>query len=105
MIIFSTDKKERRYRLTKGRLGDTTALEKKRIILDEQLDVDAKAVNDLIDQNAQVAQSQTEYSERYDALVSRYEETKRRRDEIEDLISLYSITFPADVFEQKNNFN
>ena len=44
-----------------------------RRILDEQLGIDAKAVNDLIAQNARVAQNQTEYNERYDALVSRYE--------------------------------
>ena len=55
----------------KNRLGDTTELEKERRILDEQLGIDAKAVNDLIAQNARVAQNQTEYNERYDALVSR----------------------------------
>ena len=71
----------------KDRLGDTTALEKERRILDEQLGIDAKAVNDLIAQNARVAQNQTEYNERYDALVSRYEETERRRDEVADRIN------------------
>ncbi len=65
----------------------TTALEKERRILDEQLGIDAKAVNDLIAQNARVAQNQTEYNERYDALVSRYEETERRRDEVADRIN------------------
>ena len=68
-------------------LGDTTALEKERRILDEQLGIDAKAVNDLIAQNARVAQNQTEYNERYEALVSRYEETERRRDELADRIN------------------
>ena len=66
----------------KNRLADTTELEKERRILDEQLGIDAKAVNDLIAQNARVAQNQTEYNERYEALVSRYEETERRRDEL-----------------------
>ena len=70
----------------KNRLGDTTELEKERRILDEQLGIDAKAVNDLIAQNARVAQNQTEYNERYEALVSRYEETERRRDELADRI-------------------
>ena len=59
-----------------ARLGDTTALEKERRILDEQLGIDAKAVNDLIARNARVAQDQKEYNERYDALVSRYEDVK-----------------------------
>ncbi len=60
---------------------------KERRILDEQLGIDAKAVNDLIAQNARVAQNQTEYNERYDALVSRYEETERKRDEMADWIN------------------
>ena len=34
-----------------------------------------------------MAQNQTEYNERYDALVSRYEETERRRDEVADRIN------------------
>ena len=49
------------------RLGDTTMLEKERRILDEQLGIDAKAVNDLIARNARVAQDQKEYNERYAA--------------------------------------
>ena len=71
----------------KDRLGDTPALEKERRILDEQLGIDTKAVNDLIAQNARVAQNQIEYNECYDALVSRYEETERRRDEVADRIN------------------
>ena len=34
-----------------------------------------------------MAQNQTEYNERYDALVSRYEETERRRDAVADRIN------------------
>ena len=34
-----------------------------------------------------MAQNQTEYNERYDALVSRSEETERRRDEVADRIN------------------
>ena len=64
------------------RLADTTALEKERRILDEQLGIDAKAVTDLIAQNARVAQNQKEYNERYDALVSRYEDTERKSDAV-----------------------
>ena len=69
-----------------ARLGDTTALEKERRILDEQLGIDAKAVNDLIARNARVAQDQKEYNERYDALVSRYEETEKKRDAVMEKI-------------------
>ena len=70
----------------KDRLGDTEALEKERRLLDEQLGIDAKAVNDLIAQNARVAQNQKEYNERYDALVSRYEDTGRKRDAVVEQI-------------------
>ena len=45
------------------------------------------AVNDLIARNARVAQDQKEYNERYDALVSRYEETERRRDGVVEQIN------------------
>ena len=70
----------------KDRLGDNSALEKERRILDEQLGIDAKAVNDLIARNARVAQDQKEYNERYDALVSRYEETEHKRDAVMEQI-------------------
>ena len=70
----------------KGRLADTTTLEKERRILDEQLGVDAKAVTDLIARNARVAQNQKEYNERYDALVSRYEDAERKRDAVVEQI-------------------
>ena len=48
----------------------------------DRLGIDAKAVNNLIARNARVAQDQKEYNERYDALVSRYEETEHRRDAV-----------------------
>ena len=64
----------------------TAALEKERRILDEQLGIDAKAVNDLIARNARVAQDQKEYNERYDALVNRYEETEHKRDAVMEQI-------------------
>lgn len=42
----------------------------------------ADAVQELIAQNARVAQDQEEYNTRYDALVSRYEATKAERDKL-----------------------
>ena len=67
-------------------MADTTALEKERRILDEQLGIDAKAVTDLIARNARVAQNQKEYNERYDVLVSRYEDTERKRNAVVEQI-------------------
>ena len=43
-------------------------------------------MNDLIARNARVAQDQKEYNERYDALVSRYEETEYKRDAVMEQI-------------------
>ena len=48
--------------------------------LDERLNRDADAVQELIAQNARVAQNQEEYNARYDAVVSRYEATKAEHD-------------------------
>ena len=81
----------------KDRLGDTSALEKERRILDEQLGIDAKAVNDLIARNARVAQDQKEYNERYDALVSRYEETEKKRDAVMEQIDQIMIRLTCDA--------
>lgn len=49
--------------------------------------MDAKAVNDLIAENARKAQNQAEYREREAALFSRYEETEAKRDAVADQIS------------------
>ena len=69
------------------RLSDCAVLEKEKRILDEQLSIDAKAVNDLIAQNARVAQNQTEYKEREAALVERYKQTEAKRNEVIEQIS------------------
>ena len=41
----------------------------------------------MIARNARVAQNQKEYNERYDALVSRYEDTERKRDAVVEQIN------------------
>ena len=69
------------------KVSDTAALEREKRVLDQQLAVDAKAVNDLIAENARKAQNQAEYREREAALVSRYEETKGKLDAVADQIS------------------
>ena len=69
------------------RLGNGVELECEKRILDEQLDIDAKAVNDLIAENARVAQSQSEYKERNAALVARCDQPEKRRNEVVEQIS------------------
>lgn len=50
--------------------------------LDERLNREADAVQDLIATNARIAQNQDEYNVQYDALVSDYEATKKERDRV-----------------------
>lgn len=71
----------------RDRVSDTSELEREKRLLDQQLTVDAKAVNDLIAENARKAQNQAAYREREAALVSRYEETEAKRDAVADQIS------------------
>ena len=60
----------------------TAGMEEKLRSLDEQLNREADAVQELIAQNARVAQKQDEYSVRYDALATQYESTKAQRDSL-----------------------
>ena len=64
----------------KAMLTGTEDLEKEQKRLAEQMNVDADAVQELIAQNARVAQNQDDYNRRYDEMVSRYEATKAERD-------------------------
>lgn len=73
-----TDRKEvlTELRTVRDMLTGTEELEKEQKKLAEQMNVDADAVQNLIAENARVAQNQEEYTIRYDALVSRFEATK-----------------------------
>ncbi len=48
--------------------------------LDERMNAEADAVQNLIANNARIAQNQDDYNVRYEALVSQYEATKAERD-------------------------
>ena len=56
-------------------LGNTTELEKEVESLTGELDVVSEMVQQLIEQNARVAQNQADYQRRYDELAGRYEKT------------------------------
>ncbi len=58
----------------------TAGMEEELHGLDERLNREADAVQELIAQNARVAQNQDEYSVQYDALAAKYEATKAQRD-------------------------
>lgn len=68
--------------LLKERLTDTESLEKKRDVLNCDLKFLANRVQQLIEENAQVAQNQNEYDQKYNELVRRYEESKAKYNQI-----------------------
>ena len=55
-------------------------MEQKRLA--EQMNVDADAVQEIISENARVAQDQDEYNVRYNALASRFEDTKAKYEKV-----------------------
>ena len=67
-------------------LTGTERLEAEQQRLAEQMNVDAEAVEQIIAENARVAQDQAEYSIRYEALVSRFETTKAEYEEVTEEI-------------------
>ena len=84
-VILATLKENR------SMIGDTDELEREKAMLAEQMNVDADAVQELIAENARVAQDQKEYAIRYEALASRFEETKARYEQVTQEISLKGI--------------
>jgi site-specific DNA recombinase len=66
--------------LLKERLTDTEALEEERDRLSTDLNLLADKVQQLIAENARVAQNQDDYDRNYNELVSRYETTKTEYD-------------------------
>ena len=72
-------------------LSGTEELEKEQSRLAEQMNVDADAVNQIIAENARVAQDQEAYRVRYEALASRFEETKARYEKVTSEIQMRGI--------------
>ena len=66
--------------LLKERLTDTDALEEERDKLSTDLNLLAEKVQQLIAENARVAQNQDDYDRNYSELVSRYEAAKKQYD-------------------------
>lgn len=72
-------------------LTGTDELEAEQKQLAEQMNADADAVQELIAQNARVAQDQTEYNLRYNALVSRFDKTKERYEQVTAEIAMKGV--------------
>lgn len=78
-------------RQNRSMIGDTDGLEREKKVLAEQMNVDADAVQELIAENARVAQDQKEYAVRYEALASRFEQTKARYEQVTAEITMKGI--------------
>lgn len=75
------------FSLIKNELFDTTELAMERNELERELETVAEQVQECIDQNARVAQNQTEYEERYNELVEKYDGIKVQVDELNTTIA------------------
>lgn len=78
-------------RLVQAELTGTEELEKEQARLAEQMNVDSDAVQQVIAENARVAQDQKAYRERYDALATRFEETKANYEKVTAEIQMRGI--------------
>ncbi len=78
-------------RTVQSTLTGTAELEKQQRALAEQMNVDNEAVQDIIAENARVAQDQEAYRVRYEMLVSRFEETKAKYDKVTEEIRMRGI--------------
>lgn len=78
-------------RTVQSTLTGTAELEKQQRALAEQMNVDNEAVQDIIAENARVAQDQEAYRVRYEMLVSRFEETKAQYDKVTEEIRMRGI--------------
>lgn len=66
---------------------ETGTLEMEAGRLNEEMNVTAELIQKCIDENAHVAQDQTEYAKRYDALAERFDKAKAQLDQIQAAIT------------------
>ena len=74
-------------RLVRQTICDTSALEKEKASLQQELAVLVEMTQNCIAENARIAQDQGEYQKRYNGLVERYEKVKARFDEMTEAIA------------------
>ena len=66
----------------KDEMFDTSELEKEQATLQQEVMVVTELVEQCISENAHVAQNQSDYQKKYDALSDRYDRTKDRLDKV-----------------------
>ena len=75
------------FEMVKKVLFDVTTLDAEHAELQSEMAVIAVMIQKCVDENTRVVQSQDEYRQRYEVLVSRFETAKRRYEEVGDLRS------------------
>lgn len=75
------------YETIKNELFSTEALENEQAKLENELNITATLVQDCINENARIAQDQTEYEKRYNDLAARYNRAKSRLDKVREEIN------------------
>lgn len=73
--------------LIRKALCATDALREEKTHLEEEITVLVEMTQNIINENARIAQDQDEYQKRYEGLVQRYDEAKARYDEVVKAIS------------------
>lgn len=68
--------------IVRNMLSNNTELIKKKSMLEDEITMTAERTQNIISENARIAQNQDEYSERYNALVERYNKLKFDYDEV-----------------------
>ena len=84
-----TEKKEiiAKAEIIRRTLCITDALQEEKGKLEEEMAVLVEMTQNIVAENARVAQDQDEYQKRYDGLVNRYDEAKARYDKVVAVIS------------------
>lgn len=106
-LISNKDEIIRNITLLKEQLTDKEALEKERDRISTDLNLLADKVQQLIVENARVAQNQDDYDRNYNELVSRYEAAKKQYDKVCEAIQYRKVrsrqidNFIKELREQK----
>jgi len=89
MNILLTEKEDliADFETIKDTVFDTSALLQERAGLQAEMNVVAEQIEKCIAENASVAQNQDDYQKRYDSLAKRFDRTKARLEEVEQMIA------------------